>query len=114
VNNQALNSLLPNSAHFRLNGRILQLETVTQSEAMRRRYRFLSHFPLTTTFQVPVQKVLLFQDIYLMIYNRCVLILQLCEVDLSELLPPEALAPFMDEIKKRASQRKQLAKKVSM
>ncbi|XP_047175518.1 RING finger protein 10 [Vigna umbellata] len=70
----------------RINGRILQLETVTQSEAMRRRYRFLSHFPLTTTFQ-------------------------LCEVDLSELLPPEALAPFMDEIKKRANQRKQLAKK---
>ncbi|CAJ1787475.1 unnamed protein product [Sphenostylis stenocarpa] len=70
----------------RINGRILQLETVTQSEAMRRRYRFLSHFPLTTIFQ-------------------------LCEVDLSELLPPEALAPFMDEIKKRANQRKQLAKK---
>ncbi|ESW33615.1 hypothetical protein PHAVU_001G084800 [Phaseolus vulgaris] len=70
----------------RINGRILQLETVTQSEAMRRRYRFLSHFPLTTTFQ-------------------------LCEVDLSELLPPEALTPFMDEIKKRANQRKQLAKK---
>ncbi|TKY62980.1 RING finger protein 10 [Spatholobus suberectus] len=70
----------------RISGRILQLETVTQSEAMRRRYRFLSHFPLTTTFQ-------------------------LCEVDLSEMLPPEALAPFMDEIKKRANQRKQLAKK---
>jgi hypothetical protein len=30
------------------------------------------------------------------------------------MLPPEALAPFMDEIKKRANQRKQLAKKVSM
>nr|KYP63547.1 RING finger protein 10 [Cajanus cajan] len=70
----------------RISGRILQLETVTQSEAMRRRYRFLSHFPLTTTFQ-------------------------LCEVDLSDMLPPEALAPFMDEIKKRATQRKQLAKK---
>ncbi|XP_027350497.1 RING finger protein 10 isoform X2 [Abrus precatorius] len=70
----------------RISGRILQLETITQSEAMRRRYRFLSHFPLTTTFQ-------------------------LCEVDLSEMLPPEALAPFMDEIKKRANQRKQLAKK---
>ncbi|KAH1204913.1 RING finger protein 10 [Glycine max] len=63
-----------------------QLETVTQTEAIRRRYRFLSHFPLTTTFQ-------------------------LCEVDLSEMLPPEALAPFIDEIKKRANQRKQLAKK---
>ncbi|KAK7336160.1 hypothetical protein VNO77_16693 [Canavalia gladiata] len=70
----------------RISGRILQLETVTQSEAMRRRYRFLSHFPLTTSFQ-------------------------LCEIDLSEMLPPEALAPFMDEIRKRANQRKQLAKK---
>ena len=71
----------------RISGRILQLETVTQSEAMRRRYRFLSHFPLTTVFQ-------------------------LCEVDLSEMLPPETLAPFMDEIKKRANQRKLVAKKV--
>ncbi|XP_058737637.1 uncharacterized protein LOC131609840 [Vicia villosa] len=70
----------------RISGRILQLETVTQSEAVRRRYRFLSHFPLTTTFQ-------------------------LCEVDLSEILPAEALAPFLDEIKNRANQRKQLAKK---
>ncbi|KAI5421572.1 hypothetical protein KIW84_045115 [Lathyrus oleraceus] len=35
----------------------------------------------------------------------------LCEDDLSEMLPPEALAPFLDEIKNRASQRKQLAKK---
>ncbi|MED6105927.1 hypothetical protein PIB30_000051 [Stylosanthes scabra] len=70
----------------RITGKILQMETVTQSEAMRRRYKFLSHFPLTTTFQ-------------------------LCEIDLSEMLPPEALAPFMDEIKKRAHQRKQLAKK---
>ncbi|XP_019447407.1 PREDICTED: RING finger protein 10 isoform X2 [Lupinus angustifolius] len=70
----------------RISGRILQLEAVTQSEAMRRRYRFISHFPLTTTFQ-------------------------LCEIDLSDILPPEALAPFMDEIKKRLNQRKQLAKK---
>ncbi|WJX51028.1 hypothetical protein P8452_37260 [Trifolium repens] len=54
----------------RISGRILQLETETQSKAMRRRYQFLSHFPLTTIFQ-------------------------LCEVDLSEILPPEALAPFV-------------------
>ncbi|KAF7801850.1 RING finger protein 10 [Senna tora] len=74
--------LLPN----RISGKILQLETSTQSEAMRRRYRYLSHFPLTTTFQ-------------------------LCEIDLSEMLPPESLAPFMDEMKKRANQRRQLAKK---
>uniref|UniRef100_A0A7C8Z3L0 RING-type domain-containing protein n=1 Tax=Opuntia streptacantha TaxID=393608 RepID=A0A7C8Z3L0_OPUST len=70
----------------RLSGKILQLESVTQSEAMRRRYRYLSHFPLTTTFQ-------------------------LCEIDLREILPPDALSPFMDEIKKRAKHRKWLAKK---
>lgn len=39
--------------HCRVSGTILQLETITQSEAMRRRYRYLSHFSLTTTFQVP-------------------------------------------------------------
>lgn len=39
---------------------------------------------------------------------------QLCEIDLSELLPPEALIPFMDEIKKREKQRKQVARKVSL
>nr|POE85658.1 ring finger protein 10 [Quercus suber] len=70
----------------RISGRILQLETVTQSEAIRRRYRYLSHFSLTTTFQF-------------------------CEIDLSEILPPDALYPFLDEIKKREKQRKQLVKK---
>ncbi|KAK9272078.1 hypothetical protein L1049_002447 [Liquidambar formosana] len=69
----------------RISGKILELETLTQSEAMRRRYRYLSHFSLTTTFQ-------------------------LCEINLSE-LPPTALSPFMDEIKKRENQRKRLAKK---
>ncbi|XP_021298041.1 RING finger protein 10 isoform X2 [Herrania umbratica] len=70
----------------RISGRILELETVTQSEAVRRRYRYLSHFSLTTTFQ-------------------------LCEIDLSGVLPPDALLPFMDEIKKREKHRKQLARK---
>ncbi|GLT81591.1 hypothetical protein SLE2022_000330 [Rubroshorea leprosula] len=70
----------------RVSGRVLELETVTQSEAMRRRYRYLSHFSLTTTFQ-------------------------LCEIDLSRVLPPDALLPFLDEIKKREKQRKQLARK---
>lgn len=70
----------------RLSGKILQFESVTQSDAMRRRYRYLSHFPLTTTFQ-------------------------LCEIDLRQILPPGALSPFMDEIKKRAKNRKWLAKK---
>lgn len=70
----------------RVSGRILEMETVTQSDAMRRRYRYLSHFSLTTTFQ-------------------------LCEMDLSRLLPPDALLPFVDEIKKREKQRKQQARK---
>lgn len=70
----------------KVGGNILQLETVTQSETMRRRYRFLSHFSLTTTFQ-------------------------LCEIDLAGCLPPDSLSPFMDEIKNRENQRKRLAKK---
>jgi len=36
----------------RIGGKILQLETFTQSEVIRKRFRYLSHFPLTTTFQV--------------------------------------------------------------
>ncbi|KAK3154202.1 hypothetical protein QOZ80_2BG0187570 [Eleusine coracana subsp. coracana] len=70
----------------RISGKILELETVTQSETTRKRYRFLSHFSLTTTFQF-------------------------CEIDLSDMLPPSSLAPFVDEIKKREKQRKRAAKK---
>ncbi|KAG2301565.1 hypothetical protein Bca52824_030216 [Brassica carinata] len=70
----------------RVSGKIVEMETVTQSEAIRRRYRFLSHFSLTTTFQI-------------------------CEIDMRESLPPEAFAPFMDEIKKREKQRKERARK---
>ncbi|KAK9117707.1 hypothetical protein Sjap_016654 [Stephania japonica] len=70
----------------RINGEIVQLESVIQSEAMRRRYRYLSHLPLTTTFQ-------------------------LCEIDIGKILPRDALSPFMEEIKKREAGRKRLAKK---
>ncbi|KAJ1279310.1 hypothetical protein BS78_04G145400 [Paspalum vaginatum] len=70
----------------RITAKILELETVTQSEATRKRYRFLSHFSLTTTFQF-------------------------CEIDLSDIVPPSSLAPLMDEIKKRENQRKRAAKK---
>ncbi|KAL5208765.1 hypothetical protein ABZP36_033200 [Zizania latifolia] len=70
----------------RICGKILELETVTQSESTRKRYRYLSHFSLTTTFQF-------------------------CEIDLGDMLPPSSLAPFMDEIKKREKQRKLTAKK---
>lgn len=70
----------------RISGKILQLETVTQSEAMRRRYRYLSHFSLTTTFQ-------------------------LCEIDLTGILPASSLSPFKDELKNREKQRKRVARK---
>ncbi|KAK8938011.1 E3 ubiquitin-protein ligase RMA1H1 [Platanthera guangdongensis] len=70
----------------RISGVILELETITQSEATRKRYRYLSHFSLTTVFQ-------------------------LCEIELTVMLPPASLAPFMDEIKKREKHRKQLVKK---
>lgn len=42
--------------------------------------------------------------------NPCYI--QLCEIDLSDILPPTSLAPFMDELKKREKQRKRLARKV--
>ncbi|XP_010514334.1 PREDICTED: RING finger protein 10 [Camelina sativa] len=70
----------------RVSGKILEMETVTQSEAIRRRYRFLSHFSLTTTFQI-------------------------CEIDMRDSLPPDAFAPFIDDIKKREKQRKDRARK---
>ncbi|XP_027153555.1 RING finger protein 10 isoform X1 [Coffea eugenioides] len=73
---------LPN----RITGKILQLESVTQSEAMRRRYRYLGHFSLTATFQF-------------------------CEIDLSEVLPADSLSPFLDEIRNREKQRKRVARK---
>lgn len=58
--------------NFRISGRILQLESVTQSEAMRRRYRYLSHFSLTTTFQVIKQVLLVLMLVFLQ-YASCVL-----------------------------------------
>jgi hypothetical protein len=42
----------------------------------------------------------------------CHTFVQFCEIDLSDMLPPNSLAPFMDEIKKREKQRKRAAKKV--
>ncbi|KAG9141899.1 hypothetical protein Leryth_009278 [Lithospermum erythrorhizon] len=70
----------------RIRGKILQMEMVTQSEATRKRFRYLSHISLTTAYQ-------------------------LCEIDLRDMVPPAALSPFMDEIKNREKQRKHLAKK---
>ncbi|XP_020245527.1 RING finger protein 10 [Asparagus officinalis] len=70
----------------RISGEILEMETLTQSEAIRKRYRYLSHFSLTTS-------------------------IQLCEIDLREILPTSSFAPFKEEIKKREKKRKQLARK---
>jgi hypothetical protein len=39
-------------------------------------------------------------------------IMQFCEIDLSDIVSPSSLAPFLDEIKKREKQRKRTAKKV--
>ncbi|TVT99857.1 hypothetical protein EJB05_54744 [Eragrostis curvula] len=72
----------------RITGKILELETVTQSETTRKRYRFLSHFSLTTTFQF-------------------------CEIDLSDMLPTSSLAPFMDEIKKHREESERVKAEVA-
>lgn len=68
-----------------LSARVLEVEDVAQDEASRRRMRVLAHLPLTATFQ-------------------------LCEVDLSGLLPPGALVPFADELAQREKKRAQRAK----
>lgn len=60
---------------------------MAQDEASRRRLRVLSHLPLTGAFK-------------------------LCEVDLSQHLPPEALAPFVEELAQRERRRAQRAKQV--
>jgi hypothetical protein len=62
---------------------IVELESVTQTEGTRKRYRYLSHLPLTVNFQ-------------------------LCEVDLNEMLPPEAFTPFSEEIRTRQQRRRRL------
>lgn len=100
----------------RIHGKIVQLETVTQSQEMRKRYRYLSHFSLTTTFQV----VTTTQHIFNLVINiwgslsHCISFLnfQLCEIDLSDSLPRDAFSPFIDEIKNREKQRKRVARKV--
>ncbi|KAG0581808.1 hypothetical protein KC19_3G011200 [Ceratodon purpureus] len=62
---------------------IVELESVTQTEGTRKRYRYLSHLPLTASFQ-------------------------LCEVDLNEMLPAEAFTPFSEEIRTRQQRRRRL------
>ncbi|GLC37445.1 hypothetical protein PLESTM_000585400 [Pleodorina starrii] len=64
-----------------ITARLLELEDVVQAEAVRRRWRFLSHLPLAGAFK-------------------------LCEVAMAELVPPESLAPFADELAAREKRRR--------
>ncbi|KAL4855576.1 RING finger protein 10 [Chlorella vulgaris] len=68
-----------------ITAKVLEVEDVTQDESSRRRMRVLAHLPLTATFK-------------------------LCEIDLTGLLPSEALAPFKDELAQREKRRAQRAK----
>ncbi|KAL2636037.1 hypothetical protein R1flu_007516 [Riccia fluitans] len=68
-----------------LEAEVVELETVTQTEATRKRYRYLSHLPLTAVFQ-------------------------LCEVDLSRLMPSKAFVPFAEEIRSREMRRRRVLK----
>ena len=40
--------------------------------------------------------------------------MQLCEIDLSNLLPPSAFFPFTDEIEKRKAERRRRRKQVAL
>ncbi|KAL0035668.1 hypothetical protein WJX79_007021 [Trebouxia sp. C0005] len=61
-------------------GQILEVEDMVQTEATRKRMKHLTHLPLSGAFK-------------------------LAEVDLTPLLPPEALAPFAEEISGRQKRR---------
>lgn len=69
----------------RLQVRILEMEGQIQTEAIRKRYRYLSHLPLTTNFW-------------------------LCEVDLRGILPSSAFSLFIDEIRYRETRRRRRLK----
>ncbi|GLI59590.1 hypothetical protein VaNZ11_001518 [Volvox africanus] len=64
-----------------ITARLLELEDVVQAEATRRRWRFLSHLPLSGAFK-------------------------LCEVAMADLVPPETLIPFADELAVREKRRR--------
>ncbi|EFJ21418.1 hypothetical protein SELMODRAFT_443565 [Selaginella moellendorffii] len=73
----------------RVEGKILEMEAMIQTELLRKRYRYLSHLPLTSTFQ-------------------------LCEVDLSKILPSSSLSPFKDELHAREVRRQRRLKQEKM
>lgn len=67
---------------------MLEVERVTQSVNTRRRLKALSHIPLTAAFS-------------------------LCELNLSAMLPPDALHAFAPELQRRAARRQEAADQVS-
>lgn len=69
----------------RLEVKIIEMEGQTQTEALRKRYRYLSHLPLTTNFWF-------------------------CEVDLRGILPSSAFIPFNDELRYRETRRRRRQK----
>lgn len=60
---------------------VLEVEDVVQGDATRRRWRFLGHLPLTGEFK-------------------------LVEIQMAGMVPPEALAPFADELAARDKRRR--------
>ncbi|MEW5302270.1 MAG: hypothetical protein WDW36_005071 [Sanguina aurantia] len=70
----------PDACPAQLSGTILELEDVVQNDASRKRWKFLAHLPLTATFR-------------------------LAEIQMSALLPADALAPFAEEITAREKRR---------
>ncbi|GAB4820330.1 hypothetical protein N2152v2_007376 [Parachlorella kessleri] len=68
-----------------ITAKVVEVEGMTMDESTRRRLKVLGHLPLTGAFK-------------------------LCEVDLAPLLPPEALAPFADELAQRERKRTQRVK----
>eukprot|EP00250_Pteridium_aquilinum_P015535 c22636_g1_i1 orf=105-2864(+) len=69
----------------RLQVKILEMEGQIQTEALRKRYRYLSHLPLTTNFWF-------------------------CEVDLRGILPGSAFASVIDELRYRETRRRRRQK----
>jgi len=73
-------------APLKLSASILEIESFIQTEESRKRYRFLSHLPLQSK-------------------------VQFCELDLSQMLPKDAVKPFLQEIRKRRKHREREAKR---
>jgi hypothetical protein len=67
---------------------VLEIEALEQTEETRRRYKFLAHVPLTSSFS-------------------------LVEVNLSGVVPPEAMEPFAAEAQKRKARREKAVRQAA-